>query len=83
MTCTFPGESDAQTAAAVSQRGVRLLLREPDCARVNDEAVLDQSEVAEFHFALLGRAMKTLEGCRETCVAFLDIWNSQDIDFLP
>jgi hypothetical protein len=31
----------------------------------------------------LGRAMKTLEGCRETCVAFLDIWNSQDIDFLP
>ena len=33
------GESDAKAAVVVPQRGVRLLLRQPDGARVHHEAV--------------------------------------------
>ena len=35
----FSGESDAQTAAVVPQCNFRLLLRQPECARVNTETV--------------------------------------------
>ena len=56
----FSGEGDAQAAVAVPQRGLRLLLGQPDRAGVDDEAVLNQGKVAEFNFAVLGRTMKTV-----------------------
>ena len=55
-----PGESDAQAASAVPQRGLRLLLRQPVGPRDHHEAVFDQGQVAEFDVAVVGRTMSSV-----------------------
>ena len=50
----FPGESDAQAAAAVPQRGVCLLLGQPVCPGEHHEAVFDQGQVAQLDVAVVG-----------------------------